>query len=360
MKTPLLLILLALIAAASPAAAYAGTAGFDGATFTYTAAPGESNAIVAKTTSTCGELAAPCFQFFDSPFYEIAPPPGCVADVSLGILCPVPSSVAIDAGDQLDLVTDWDGPSTIRAGDGGDVIRGTGGNDVLLGDTGGDVLIGGRDDIRLDVEVVQGGEGDDAIGGNDGANVLIGGGGADVVRGGGGDDDVGGAEGDDLVLGNEGADTVAGGGEDDVVHGGPGHDRLYGEWGEGCGLRLCVGGADQIISDDGEIDHVECGDGTDEAMLDAVDTVLFIPDCENVARTAAAPCRGLKGRTRTVCRLLERAAAPCRPLAGVKRKRCLRRAARKAAAACRSRFKGRPRAKCVRSVRRVLVKPRME
>ena len=422
MKTPLLLLLLALLA---PATANAGTATFDGAAFTYTAAPGEANGILAKTTGTCGELPAPCFAFFDSAVYDMAPPPGCVEDASLGILCPIPASVAIDAGDMLDLVVDWDGPSTIRAGDGGDVIRGKGGDDHLLGDDGADVLIGGPgddalaggagadtlesyiggygidggidpsdtagrdvlsggaaddsvsyeartdprtltvgdggddgapgegDDILADVEVVQGGEADDAIGGDGGPNVLVGGGGDDVIRGGAGDDDVGGAEGSDLVLGNEGADIVAGGGEDDTVHGGPGHDRLYGEWGEGCGLRLCVGGADTIIADDGETDHVECGDGTDQASLDRVDTTLLIgPDCENVRR--ASPCGGLKGSTRAICKLLERAVGPCRPLSGARRKRCLARAARKATATCRGRFKGRPRAKCVRSVRRVL------
>ena len=425
MKTPLLLILLASIAAASPAAAYAGTATFDGETFSYTAAPGEANAVVAKTTDTCGGLAAPCFAFFDSPFYPIAPPAGCVEDVSLGIVCPIPASVTIELGDKLDLVEDWDGPSAIDAGEGADVVRGKGGDDVLLGADGADVLIGGpgndaldggagadtlesyyggygvdggidpsdtagsdvlfggagndsvsyeartdpltitvdgvaddgapgeNDDIRLDVEVVQGSESDDVMAGGDEPNVLIGGGGDDVIRGGGGDDEIGGAEGSDLVLGNEGADRVSGGGEDDVVHGGPGRDKLYGEWGEGCGFRLCVGGADQIIADDGEQDHVECGDGTDEASLDRVDTTLIgVSDCENVRR--AGPCSGLKGGTRRICTLLERSIAPCRPLSGGKRKRCLKRASRKATAGCRTRFKGRARAKCVRSVRRVL------
>jgi hypothetical protein len=61
-----------------------------------------------------------------------------------------------------------------------------------------------------------------------------------------------------------------------------------------------------------------------------------------------------QGGTRRLCKLLERSVAPCRPLSGSKRKRCLKRAARKATAACRARFKGRSRAKCVRSVRRVL------
>jgi Ca2+-binding RTX toxin-like protein len=416
MKTSLLFLLLVLAGAAP---AYAGTATYDGANFTYTAAPGEANGIGATTTDACGELPAPCFAFFDSAVFDMVPPPGCADDLSLGIVCPIPASVTVEAGDQLDLVVDWDGPSTIHAGAGADVIRGKGGDDVLLGDEGADVLVGGpgddaihggdgpdiletyhggidagdtagsdllfggsandtvsyeartdpltitvdgvaddgapgeNDDIRLDVEVVQGGESDDVMAGGDGPNVLIGGGGDDVIRGGGGDDEIGGAEGNDLVLGNEGADRVSGGGEDDVVHGGPGRDRLFGEWGEGCGFRLCVGGADQIIADDGEQDYVECGDGTDEATLDSVDaTLITIPDCENVSR--ASVCGGLKGSSRTVCKLLERSIAPCRPLSGAKRKRCLKRATRKATAGCRARFKGRARAKCVRSVRRVL------
>src|SRR5262245_4721161 len=98
MKTPLLLLLLALLA---PATAKAGTATFDGVAFTYTATPGEANGIAAKTTDICGELVAPCFAIFDTAVYDMAPPPGCVDDGSLGILCPIPASVAIDAGDRL-------------------------------------------------------------------------------------------------------------------------------------------------------------------------------------------------------------------------------------------------------------------
>ena len=61
-----------------------------------------------------------------------------------------------------------------------------------------------------------------------------------------------------------------------------------------------MGGAYTIIADDGERDHVECGDGTDEASLDRVDTTLIIgPDCENVRR--ASPCGGLTGGALAIC-----------------------------------------------------------
>ena len=136
-------------------------------------------------------LAAPCFAFFDSPFYPIAPPAGCVEDVSLGIVCPIPASVTIELGDKLDLVEDWDGPSAIDAGEGADVVRGKGGDDVLLGADGADVLIGGPGNDALDggagadtLESYYGGYGVD--GGIDPSDTA----GSDVLFGGAGNDSV--------------------------------------------------------------------------------------------------------------------------------------------------------------------------
>ena len=158
MRSTLLLPLLLAAAAAFPPAALAGTATYDAGAFTFTAAPGEANYVTARTTTGCAGLPAPCFQFSDSPFYPLAAPQACAEDPFLGILCPLPSSVTIDVGDELDFVQDWDGPSTVIGGTGGDAIWGGGGDDLLAGAAGDDVLIGGRGDDR-----VEGGAGADVL-----------------------------------------------------------------------------------------------------------------------------------------------------------------------------------------------------
>jgi hypothetical protein len=147
MRTALLIALLFALAAAPPA--LAGTATYTNGHFAFTAAPGEQNFLTLETTSDCDTLAAPCLQVSDRYDHPVAAPPGCLDEV-LGIRCPIPSSVTLDTGDLLDVVDDWDGPSTIDGGADGDVIRGHGGADVLRGDDGDDTLIGGLGIHRCD------------------------------------------------------------------------------------------------------------------------------------------------------------------------------------------------------------------
>ena len=224
-----------------------------------------------------------------------------------------------------DVLDGGDGIDVLIGGPGNDQVDGGAGNDVLesymsgLGldgpigpaDTAGaDVLRGGpdvdsvdyeartdpltltldgrandgapneRDDIANDVEIVYGGSAADTLIGNRGPNVLGGIGGNDLIRGGAGDDRLDGGPGNDLVQGGNGADTLFGGGENDILDGGRGRDHIYGEYVTGCGLTQCVGGADVIYARDGGIDTIDCGAGTDRALLDWADRLIDTSDCE--------------------------------------------------------------------------------
>src|SRR5262245_56095611 len=159
MKKTFLAPLVVAAFAVLPAVANAGTAGYAGGEFTFTASAGEQNAVVIKTSTTCDGLESPCFEFTDSPFYPIDPPAGCVtASFAPGIRCPMPTSVTVDLGNMNDLAYDWGGPSSIEGGPGSDTIEGGSGDDHLNGGLGDDNLIGGP--------------GDDLIGGADGNDWL--------------------------------------------------------------------------------------------------------------------------------------------------------------------------------------------
>ena len=79
------------------------------------------------------------------------------------------------------------------------------------------------------------------------------------------------------VRGMAGPDTVAGGAHDDSLHGGTGDDTLNGNGGG----DVLNGGAgnDTIQARDGLVDRIDCGDGTDTVVADAVDSVV---NCESV------------------------------------------------------------------------------
>lgn len=91
---------------------------------------------------------------------------------------------------------------------------------------------------------------------------------------------------DDVILGRGGNDTLLGGMGDDRMDGGRGNDVLTG----GPGADVLVGGlgSDTIYAADGERDIVDCGEGNDRAVVDAVDVVK---NCELV-QTAAGPSAG--------------------------------------------------------------------
>ncbi|HEX6713059.1 MAG TPA: calcium-binding protein [Thermoleophilaceae bacterium] len=295
-----LVITSALMAAALlPASASAGTATFTNGAFSYTAAPGESNYLIADVSDSCEALgSSPCFSLSDSANFTVVPPPGCVNQTfsAWWILCPIPQSVRIDAGDMLDTILDWNGPSTIDAGPGDDSVFGHGGNDAITGGEGADDLLGGAGDDSVDggpgadlMEAPISGYGIHETPGPDdsaGADTLVGGSGVDTVSyvlrtdalkvtmdgqandGAPGERDrisndvetVIGGQGNDLMIGSLRADALYGYAGDDNLRGGRGDDTLDG----GPGQDVVAGdqGADTVSGGHGQ-DVVDGGQGRD-------------------------------------------------------------------------------------------------
>lgn len=110
------------------------------------------------------------------------------------------------------------------------------------------------------------------------------------MQGGLGNDDLNGADGSEKIDGGPGDDHLDGGFGDDVITGGPGKDRISGDLAGGdCGPLWCKlpYGNDTIYAQDGEVDSIACGWGTDTVYADASDQVA--PDCETVNRAGATP-----------------------------------------------------------------------
>jgi uncharacterized repeat protein (TIGR01451 family) len=147
----------------------------------------------------------------------------------------------------------------------GDKISGLGGRDVIHGDAGDDCLYGGTGD-----DVLYGDAGNDKLYGQSGNDRLIGGVGNDTLSG---------AAGKDTLSGGAGNDTLSGGAGNDHLDGGPGNDKLTG----GSGRDHITGGSgnDTINARDHARDTIDCGPGTDTAIVDRVDSVRH---CEHVHR----------------------------------------------------------------------------
>jgi hypothetical protein len=234
------------------------------------------------------------------------------------------------------------GADTLDGGDGDDELSGAGGADKLQGGPGSDLL---HPDDHEDpsADVVDGGPGVDTIDGDyssrfrstsSGPQVLnftLAGGaddgrpgeaddiqgverlivsdggkfagtdGNDYIKlaqvgspgelaGGSGDDDLNGGDGADKLDGGAGSDHLDGGFGDDIITGGPGRDTISGDRAGGdCGPLWCKYpyGNDIINAQDGEIDSIVCGFGTDVVNADAADVVDR--DCETVNRAGAVP-----------------------------------------------------------------------
>ena len=109
--------------------------------------------------------------------------------------------------------------------------------------------------------------------GNEGPSSLTGLGGDDVLVG---------YDFDDQVDGGAGNDTVEGGRGNDTVTGGPGRDTIYGDaTSSHCSWYSCKipFGNDTIQARDGEADNIDCGIGTDTAVVDKIDVIA---NCETV------------------------------------------------------------------------------
>jgi Ca2+-binding RTX toxin-like protein len=256
------------------------------------------------------------------------------------------TKIAFDGGADNDILRSEEGGDILRGGSGDDELAGNGGADVLEGGDGGDKLTGdGCGDIAADVldggtgydtltdwgdcgpgsdrrpvtVSVNGtaddgrpGEGDDVrdldmlqlfvpatvIGGDADENIEIfapsdaepssvqGRGGADSLRSG---------SGRETLDGGTGADRVEGGYGNDNLIGGPGRDEIHGDsTGGQCGGngQSCTYpfGNDTIQARDGEVDQIDCGAGTDRAVVDTIDVVDA--DCETVERSGGGTGSG--------------------------------------------------------------------
>jgi len=136
-------------------------------------------------------------------------------------------------------------PSSITCPGTGPGTVGTAGADTINGTAGADRI--------------------DALAGADRVNAL---GGADCVLGG---------AGPDFVDGGTGDDKLSGGPDNDIVDGGDGADMILP--GTGPDTVRAGAGSDQVLAGDGERDYVDCGAGTDQAVVDAIDSTI---NCETV------------------------------------------------------------------------------
>ena len=243
--------LVVLLVCASTAAAHASTVRVAGGELRYVAGPGETN--VVDVTHGGGRLN------ITDAGATIAAHRGCKRAGPHTATCRAAgvSSVFADAGDGDDSVA-LDGvllPLTARGGDGNDRLAGGSGADSLDGGAGDDTLSGqGGNDV------LTGGDGNDTIDGGAGDDVLSGGAGGDTLTGDDGNDVLDGGLGFDTLDGGAGNDTLLGGGDPDQLTGGPGTDQFVGGPGD-----------DTIFAADGELDTIDCGDGTDRGVFDPFD-----------------------------------------------------------------------------------------
>jgi RTX calcium-binding nonapeptide repeat (4 copies) len=235
------------------------------------------------------------------------------------------------------------GNDTLEGGAGDDRLFGGDGNDKLEGETGSDELRAGEGDDELEgdgfespsADVIDGGGGFDlvdewtdpgsnnnpqvsvTIDGNandgrpgEGDNVIavehivghasgtyIGTDAAEKfviwsniapgtsnIQGLGGADELTGLDEVENIDGGAGDDRLTGGFNNDTITGGPGLDQIFADdTSSFCGIYSCQipFGNDTVHAQDGEVDNIDCGVGTDTANVDAIDVVA---NCETVNR----------------------------------------------------------------------------
>jgi RTX calcium-binding nonapeptide repeat (4 copies) len=197
----------------------------------------------------------------------------------------------IAGSDDLDILDGGDGRDTVDGRGEADVVTGGAGRDLLIGGAGHDNIQGGADidfasfeDHSLAVTASLDNVAND---GSFGENDLIA---ADVegIIGGAGDDTLNGNAGPNDIDGGDGGDVINPGGGPDFVDGGTGNDR--------------------INARDGVQDRIQCGEGNDQAVVDAFDTVIacediqasreLMPDVDADGVPAPADCDDRDGRRR--------------------------------------------------------------
>lgn len=270
---------------------------------------------------------------------------GADGNDTLGIELTLPAvAVTILGGSGDDTITGTNGASTLDGGPGNDKVTGGGGADTVLGGEGDDE-VSGDGFTSAAPDLIDGGPGTDRAGVGSWSNNTGGpatpmitvtlDGAANDGRPGEGDNVTGleqikinssatlvaGAEAVDFEIPSNagsvpsklvgspqadrlksahGADEVDGGAGDDNLEGGYGNDTITGGAGRdtinadasgGCDFFVCNApvGNDTVLARDGEADSIDCGVGTDRAVVDTIDTVA---NCETVERGTAPPGGG--------------------------------------------------------------------
>lgn len=255
----------------------------------------------------------------------------------------VDNHVVLDGGNDADVLLGMrfadtllggEGDDTLDGGRGDDVLRAGAGNDLLRPDgnrlIGNDVADGGAgydtiedwasDDsgqpgwgVNVTIDGAPGdgrpGENDDVTGieqvnaivpgryvlGETDDRIDIAGYGASTVLGLGGNDELTGNDGSESIDGGPGDDRVEGGYGNDTLVGGTGRDTILGDETDArCSYpsdtcSVVPFGNDVIQARDGVQDLIDCGVGTDRAVVDAIDVVA---NCETVESGAVAPGTG--------------------------------------------------------------------
>ena len=278
---------------------------------------------------------------------------------TLGIELTMPAvPITILGGGGDDKITGTDGASTLDGGPGNDTVSGGGGADIVLGGEGDDE-VSGDGFTSASPDVIDGGPGSDRAGVGSWSNNSGGAptpmitvsldGVANDGRPGEGDNVTGieqikinssatlsaGAEAVDFEIPSNagvapsklvgspqadrlkaahGADEIDGGAGDDNLEGGYGNDTITGGAGRdtinadasgGCDIFVCNApvGNDTVLARDGEADSIDCGVGTDRAVVDAIDTVA---NCETVERgevSGPTPPGGRPGSKAKTCKV---------------------------------------------------------
>jgi hypothetical protein len=230
---------------------------------------------------------------------SLSAPGVCARRSASSVSCPQGPSTVVNVdlrgGDDALTVTLPDAPAlslVASGGAGNDGLDASGAaSGALRGDAGDDRLLAGRGAF----DVIGGAGNDELVGGPAGSHTRFladaAPDGADRVRGGPGADsadysartaavrltadavadDGAPGEGDDVAAAVE---TLVGGSGPDVLSGGPGPSVL-----------MAMAGDDELQARDDAVDQVDCGDGTDVAVLDAADTTNA---CETEQRPAPA------------------------------------------------------------------------
>ena len=115
---------------------------------------------------------------------------------------------------------------------------------------------------------------------DEGNSTMVGNGGNDKLIAGDYTDSLDGGPGNDMLNGGYGNDTITGGPGQDTIQG-DANSTTCGYWSYTCKIPF---GNDVINARDGEVDNVDCGVGTDQAIVDTIDVVA---NCETV--DGAAP-----------------------------------------------------------------------